>query len=78
MSNKIKIPVCKVCGRELGQMIPDYGIICSSDYIQDNPYCRSCQIEHCVETNCLGCEMGKYPNCRHLETKRFYLELEYY
>lgn len=78
MSDKIEIPVCKMCGRELAVKVSEHRAICVSDYIPDNPYCYSCQIEHCLETNCLGCEMGKYPNCRHLGLKRFYLEAEYY
>ena len=76
MNNEIKIPVCKCCGRELGQFITPDWIICSSDYIPDNPYCMICQIEHCLQTNCFGCEMGRYPNCRHIAMKRFYLEDE--
>ena len=31
MDEKIEIPVCKMCGRKLGQLIPGFGVICSSD-----------------------------------------------
>ena len=74
MAKSIEIPVCKMCGRELGVAISEHRVICVSDYIPDNPYCLSCQIEYCMETNCLGCEIGKYPECRHLAMKRFYQE----
>jgi hypothetical protein len=69
-----EMPVCKMCGRELGVRMPDGGIICSSSYIENNAYCYECQVEHCMSTNCLGCEIGSYPDCKHLETKKFYLE----
>ena len=71
-----------MCGRELGQIIVETNeeayIICSSDYIEDWPDCRSCMIEHCVTTNCFGCEFnpGNYNDCRFLETKIFYLKEE--
>ena len=58
MGEELKIPVCEACGRELGQLIPGYGVICSSDYI-GGPLCHSCQVEHCLSTNCLACEMSR-------------------
>lgn len=69
-----KMPVCKMCNRELGVRLPDGSIICKSDYIEDNDYCFECQIEHCLQTNCLGCEIGKYPDCRFLDMKKSYME----
>ena len=77
MDNAIKIPECKMCGRILGQSVGPW-IICSSDYIEDWPYCDRCMIEHCVETNCYGCEFnpGDYHKCRFLEMKKFYLSEE--
>lgn len=69
-----EMPVCKMCNRELGVRMPDGGIICSSSYIEDNDYCHECQVEHCMNTNCLGCEMGTYPDCKHLELKKHYME----
>lgn len=65
------IPVCEACGRSLGQLVPGYGIICSSSYI-GGPLCHECQVEHCLSTNCLGCRRGEYPNCEHIDLKRFY------
>lgn len=69
-----EMPVCKMCNRELGVRMPDGGIICSSSYIEDNDYCHECQVEHCMNTNCLGCEMGTYPDCKHLYLKKHYME----
>ena len=66
-----KIPVCKMCGQRLGQFIPGIGVICSSSYISGD-YCHECQVDHCLDTNCLACEMGQYPNCKHLDLKKYY------
>lgn len=71
-----EMPVCKMCGRELGVRTADGSIICSSSYIEDNDYCYDCQLEHCMNTNCLGCTIGHYPDCEHLNRKKFYLEEE--
>lgn len=66
---EVKIPVCEMCGRELGvEVVPGY-IICTSDYIYE-PICLSCLVEHCLTTNCFDCEIGTYPECKHLERKR--------
>ena len=32
--------------------------------------CRNCLEEHCVQTNCLQCEIGNWPNCRYADIKR--------
>jgi hypothetical protein len=69
-----EMPVCKMCGRELGTRMSDGSIICSSSYIQDNDYCYECQVEHCMSTNCLGCKIGEYPHCKHMDLKKFYME----
>ena len=34
------------------------------------PLCRNCLEEHCVQTNCLQCEIGNWPNCRYADIKR--------
>lgn len=69
---EVKIPVCEMCGHELGvEVVPGY-IICTSDYM-GGPVCLSCIIERCCETNCLGCELGTYPDCGNLEIKRHYM-----
>ena len=70
------MPVCKMCGRELGVRLSDGSIICSSSYIENNDYCHECQVEHCLNTNCLSCSIGTYPHCRHLELKKNYMEEE--
>ena len=70
MKDKIEIPKCKMCGQKLGvfvgMMNGDPLIIGKSDYIEDWPYCVSCMIEHCANTNCLDCEFNKgdYHECK--------------
>ncbi len=36
--------------------------------------CHSCLVEHCLKTNCFGCDWYEYPNCPHIETKKVYME----
>lgn len=71
-----EMPACKMCGRELGVRMPDGGIICNSSYLEGSDYCYECQLDHCMATNCLGCKIGKYPECEHLDRKKFYMEEE--
>lgn len=74
MCNSIKTFVtpknthCSVCGHEL---LFDVGgmMLGSSDYLEDSDMCRSCMEEHCNTTNCLGCTIGDYPNCKFLWLK---------
>lgn len=70
--NEDGVPICKVCGCKMGVKTA-VGIIASSCFIGTDT-CYECQIEHCLETNCLGCKVGNYPDCPHLETKKFYQE----
>ena len=57
---------CKLCGGRMVYMpdMPD---------IEDWPICHDCMVDHCCRTNCLGCEHGKYPDCRFLGMKRLYM-----
>lgn len=77
--NEDAIPVCKMCERKLGQYVGildgEPYIICSSDYIEDLPYCYSCMIEHCCATNCYECEFNPCNNneCRFFDIKMSYL-----
>lgn len=54
-----------------------YGIY-SYDYIDNWPICRSCMIEHCCSTNCMGCEFnqGDYQKCQFLKMKQHYMKEE--
>ena len=45
----------------------------SSCNIEGWPICHECMVEHCVNTNCLGCEYGKHPDCRFLSLKEYYM-----
>lgn len=58
---------CKICGAEV--IFEDNGrFFASSDYIGTD-ICRNCMEEHCNSTNCLACNIGKYPNCKYLHLK---------
>ena len=41
---------------------PESYFLASSDYV-GGPICRTCMEEHCAQTNCLQCEIGKWPDC---------------
>jgi gamma-glutamylcyclotransferase (GGCT)/AIG2-like uncharacterized protein YtfP len=45
----------------------------SSCNLDDWDICHDCMVEHCVSTNCLGCELGTYPDCRFFDLKQFYM-----
>ena len=66
---------CSSCKCALAWHVPgeDYSI-CSSEYVEGFKLCRSCLIEHCLATNCLGCRLGKYPECSFLPIKKFHRE----
>ena len=66
---------CKLCG---GRMIFENRYVPgwfheSSENIENWSICHTCMVEHCVNTNCLGCEYGKYPDCRFLWLKEHYM-----
>ena len=68
---------CERCGRPLirkspaDMAPPDF--IASPDYVGTS-LCRNCMEEHCVQTNCLQCEIGHWPNCPYTYIKRLGLE----
>ena len=74
MKEKTEIPYCSNCGEKLG-VLTAVGVICSSEYIGD-PLCHTCQVEHCLATNCYMCQMGHYPDCEHIELKKYYMNPE--
>lgn len=67
---------CEYCGSEILYPHPELdSYFCSSDYEPNFPgWCHSCLVEHCVSTNCLQCELRKYPDCEFISTKKIYLE----
>jgi len=67
---------CKLCGWNMVWENPDIPghFHESSNNLEDWHICRECMAEHCCQTNCHGCEYGKYPDCRFLYMKRHYLE----
>lgn len=67
---------CKSCGCKMVWEHPDIPghFMASSCDIEDWPICHDCMVEHCCQTNCLGCEYGKYPSCQFNELKKHYME----
>lgn len=62
---------CKVCGSWLIHEHPDCPgmFYASSDYIGAD-LCHDCMSDHCAQTNCLGCKIGSYPNCKYAYLKK--------
>ena len=56
---------CERCGSwlimKMGSGDSSY-FMASSDYVGSS-ICRTCMEEHCAQTNCLQCEIGKWPDC---------------
>jgi hypothetical protein len=65
---------CKLCGCRMiwenPHILGHYQA--SSVNLEDWDICHECMVEHCVSTNCLGCEYGKHPDCRFLGLKQHY------
>jgi len=69
---------CKVCGCAMAwenPHLPGY-FQASSCNLEDWDTCHDCMVDHCVTTNCLGCRLGKYPECRFTEMKKHYMEFQ--
>ena len=63
---------CSNCGCELAWVIPgENRSICSSEYAVGFGMCYGCLLEHCLQTNCLGCELRKYPDCSFIPRKKY-------
>lgn len=62
---------CTMCGQPLV-----YQVQCDSPYFVATsayvgaPLCNSCLEEHCMQTNCLQCDVGEWPNCHNSNIKR--------
>lgn len=65
---------CDTCGSQIVYKTAA-GMMASSDYIGTST-CRDCQMEHCRRTNCLGCEIGNYPDCKFAYLKQMAMEEE--
>ena len=61
---------CEVCGSWLVHEHPDCPgmFYASSDYV-GTKLCYNCMSEYCAQTNCLGCEIGTYSNCKYAYLK---------
>jgi hypothetical protein len=66
---------CRICNTRVS-IRTDNGWILKSNSEGDESkgICYECLVEHCCNTNCLGCDLYKYPNCPHIETKKIYME----
>ena len=62
---------CKSCGAWLTD-VNAIGLAYASSHYNGTDICDSCMVEHCMSTNCLGCSIGTYPDCRFLGMKHFY------
>lgn len=70
---------CKKCGVNLIWENPHEPGLWheSSSYLGDDwPYCHDCMLEHCLNTDCSGCEHGSAADCRFHATKEFYQSVE--
>lgn len=67
---------CRVCGNKVGWKFTDEQWLLSSNAegIEERGICHTCLVEHCCNTNCLGCDWYEYPNCPHIQTKKIYME----
>ena len=68
---------CRMCN-SIVSIKTDNGWILSSESEGDESkgICHSCLVEHCLHTNCLGCDWYKYPDCPHVFTKNICLDEE--
>lgn len=67
-----QIPICKICGIEMGVKTA-LGVIMKSCF-NGTAICDDCQLEHCLNTDCEICNIGTPPVCQHFDRKMFYIE----
>lgn len=66
---------CRICGDNVAIKTETGWILFSSSEGDENKgICYDCLVEHCISTNCLGCDWYKYPDCPHITTKNIYLD----
>lgn len=67
---------CIACGRSLIYRVKADNpyFMTTFDFVAGSPLCRSCLEEHCVQTNCLQCDIGNWPDCRYAYIKRHGLQ----
>ena len=65
---------CRICNTRVSIRTQNGWILKSnSEGDESKGICHECLVEHCVQTNCLGCDWYKYPHCPHTKTKMIYL-----
>ena len=67
---------CIRCGAKMVWENPNIpGIFqANSRYLENWDICRECMEDHCVSTNCYGCKLGEYPECRFLSMKKAFMD----
>lgn len=66
---------CRICGDNVALKTEDGWILKSnSEGDESKGICHDCLVEHCCDTNCLGCDLYRYPDCPHIELKKLYME----
>lgn len=67
---------CSVCGCKMVWKNPHLvgNFQESSCNLEDWDICHDCMVDHCTTTNCFGCKLGKYPECRFLDLKKHYID----
>ena len=67
---------CTGCGRPLiylaGAGAPYF--LTTFDFVAGTTLCRNCLEEHCVQANCLQCDIGQWPDCRYAYIKQCGME----
>lgn len=55
---------CRMCGEKMVWEHPDVpGLFMQSSIYTGGDYCFECMADHCVQTDCLSCKIGGYPDC---------------
>lgn len=67
---------CRICGTNVaaGRTVNGWILSSESEGDEGRGICYTCLVEHCCNTNCLGCDWYKYPDCPHIETKKIYMK----
>ena len=62
---------CSTCGCQMVWEHPSIpGLFLESSCYIGGSTCYSCMTEHCTNTTCLGCRVGKWPDCEYQYLKR--------
>lgn len=67
---------CNGCNKLLAIPHPIDGsrMICSEEYVEGLPYCKTCLTLHCMNTNCSECTVNNKKKCTFYGTKKQCME----